>query len=311
VKAARRLLLVALALLGAYVGAGLLAPQWLPETVFAAQRWRAGAERREAVVGDHRWVWLEAGPADAPLLVLVHGYTGSKENWLELMPLLADRYRLVAVDLPGWGESQRRAGVDYGALAQSERLAAFIATLPRTPALLAGHSMGGHVSGLLAAAQPQAIERLLLMSSAGVHFRENDFARAVARGENPFEVHDATQLRAQLRLVFAEPPFLPWPVDVALARRRAADAGFEREVLRTFLRPDEAFALQARLGRVQAPTLLLWCRDDRVIDASSVPLFRAGLRDARSLVYEDCGHMPMMERPGDVARAIAGFVPRD
>lgn len=285
---------------------------WKPdlalEAEFARQRLLAGAERHEAAVAGHRWAYLEAGPREAPLLVLVHGLTGSKENWLPLMRELRADYRLVAPDLPGWGESERRADADYGVSAQAERVAAFIDTLGASPVLLAGHSMGGHVAGLVAAERPDRVPRLLLMSAAGVRFEDNDFSRAIAAGHYPYAVRDRAGFRAQLRLIFTDPPFVPWPADLAMARRRAADLPFELAVVQTLHRGEEAFLLHDRLHEVRASTLLLWCRDDRVIDVSSVPLFAAGLARSEAVILEGCGHMPLMARPAEVAAAIRRFV---
>jgi abhydrolase domain-containing protein 6 len=75
-------------------------------------------------------------------------------------------------------------------------------------------------------------------------------------------------------------------------------------------RGPEALLLATRLGQVQSPTLLLWCRDDGVIDASAVAGFRAGLRNSRTVLLEHCGHMPMMVKPDETAAALEDFVRR-
>lgn len=290
------------------LGLAASAPERLLEAEFARQRWLAGAQVITAFAADHRWTYLEAGAPQKPLIVLVHGFTGSKENWLPLMRALSGQYRLIAPDLPGWGETERQAGADYGPVAQSERLAAFLRTLPEPPALLIGHSMGGQIAGMVAARQPRLVSRLALLSSAGVRFRDNAFGQAVLAGHNPFEVTNRAELRRYLGIVFADPPFVPWPVDTALVRRRRADVDFEQSVLDGIGRGPEAFALQETLGNIDAPTLLLWCRDDRVIDASAMDIFRDGLAESRSVLLAGCGHMPMMAQPDRVAEAVTAFL---
>lgn len=294
----------ALVLTGAGIGA--VAPERVLDAEFARQRWWAGADVHALTVGDHRWSYLEAG--QGPLIVLVHGFTGSKENWLPLMRLLARHYRVVAPDLPGWGESERHSDADYGPLAQSERLAAFLQALGAKPVLLVGHSMGGQIVGLMAARHPDRAERIVLMSSAGVKFAENEFGREVLAGRNPFEVTSRAQLHRYLHIVFADPPWVPWPVDEALVRRRRADGPFEQSVLDRIGRGPEAFALQDELGRIHTPTLLLWCRDDRVIDVSAEAIFHRGLPDSRTVLLAGCGHMPMMAQPDNVASAFGTFL---
>lgn len=290
---------------------GLLAwkPEWALQGWLAAQRWQAGATERVGEAAGPRIVQLEAGPADAPIIVLLHGFTGSKENWLPLMGELAKTHRVIAPDLPGWGESAREAGADYGVLAQSDRVAAWLRTLPRTPRLLVGHSMGGHIAALVAARHPERVQRLALLSSAGVPFAENEFGRRVRAGGHPFAVEDRASLDHYLGLVFTDPPFVPWPVDRAFIAQRIADREFEQAVLAQ-LRGDEAFAVQPLLGDIRAPTLLLWCDDDRVIDASAAATYAAGLRDSRTVMFEGCGHMPMMAAADATAEALAAFAAR-
>ena len=289
-------------------GVANTAPERVLQAEFARQRWLAGAEVRVVEVAGHRWSVLEAGDEDKPLLVLVHGFVGSKENWLPLMRELARDYRLVAPDLPGWGDSERLDATDYGPVAQAERLAEFLRALPEKPALLAGHSMGGQVVGLLAARHPDLVERIALMSSAGVTFDENAFANAVLAGQNPYQVTTRAELKRFLGLVFADPPFVPWPVDEALARRRRADAEFENRVLDAIGRGPEALLLERELGLIRAPALLLWCRDDKVIDPSAADTFARGLKESRTVLLSGCGHMPLMAQPKQVAEAFVAFV---
>ncbi|MEO8000962.1 MAG: alpha/beta hydrolase, partial [Arenimonas sp.] len=66
--------------------------------------------------------------------------------------------------------------------------------------------------------------------------------------------------------------------------------------------------IKSELGKIQSPTLLLWCKDDRVIDVSSVPIFQAGIAGSQALILEGCGHMPMMAKPKEVAQGIENFL---
>ncbi len=301
-------LIVSLGVALATVGFAAAMPDTVLDAEFARQRWMAGAEKHALRVGEQRWVYYEAGKG--PLIVLLHGFTGSKENWLLLMRKLAKTHRVIAPDLPGWGESSRSEGADYGPSAQVERIAAFLRALGEKPALVVGHSMGGQFTGLLAARHPELVGPIVLMSSAGVRFEENGFGRAVMEGKNPFEVRTRAELHRYLHIVFNDPPFVPWPADEAIVRKRRKDVDFEQAVLDGIGRGAEAFSLQAELGAIQSPVLLLWCRDDKVIDVSSAAIFAEGLHQSRTVLLDDCGHMPMMAKPGEVARAVSAFVVR-
>ena len=290
----------------AFTTVAFLAPDWLLRTEFARERWHAGLRAHTQQAGGHRWAYVEAGTG--PLLLLVHGYTGSKENWFPLAGELKTRYRVIAPDLPGWGESERQPGADYGYLAQSERLAEFIRVVGGgRPVALVGHSMGGGIVALTAARHPELVSKLVLMDASGVHFRNNAFGLAVARGEQPFAVATVAGLRHYLHTVFDDPPWVPWPINEALVARRHRDAGFERNVLRAISGPD-AFLPEREAAAIRAPTLLLWCRADRVIDASAATLYAARISRAHTLLIEGCNHMPMLERTTATANALTGFL---
>jgi abhydrolase domain-containing protein 6 len=314
-KNARRLAWAAgIGLSVATVSTALWMPEQFLQAEFARLRWLAGAEVQSKTIADHQWVYLKAGfndenSSEKPLIFLVHGYTGSKENWLQLTRELSKKYRVIAPDLPGWGETTRLADGDYGVVLQSQRLAAFIQSFDETPNILIGHSMGGHIAGLVASRQPELVSKLVLMSAAGVEFKQNEFARSVLEGGNPFEVKTREQFRAQMNLVFSDaPPFVPWPFDEAMVQRRRKDASFEAKVLDSIGRGPDVVTLQSELQKIQSPTLLLWCENDRVIDVSSVPIFQAGIANSQALILKGCGHMPMMAKPVEVAQGIENFL---
>ncbi|MCE2869650.1 MAG: alpha/beta fold hydrolase [Xanthomonadaceae bacterium] len=299
----KKLLAVIMILAVAAVTGVMLFPSQALRLEFARLRLLAGAEVQEKTVAGERWHYLEAG--QGPLIVLVHGYTGSKENWLPVMRQLARDHRVIAVDLPGWGESIPVSGADYGPTAQAERLSAFLQSEREPAALLVGHSMGGMISGLMATAHPQQVERIVFMSSAGVRFKENEFARRVLKGDNPFAVYEVESFRRFLgEFVFADAPYVPEPMLSAIVEQRKIRRDFEQRVFTQIRIGPEAFLLQQRLSLIQSPAGLLWCDGDRIIDPSAAPVFAAGLKSSETRILKDCGHMPMMEQPGAVAEFL-------
>ena len=283
----------------------------------ALQGWWIGLSEARVRVGDHRWAYdtREAAKADAPTVVLVHGFTGSKENWYPLAERLGGHYRLVIPDLPGWGESQRIAGADYGFLAQADRLAQFLKAIRRdgSPIVLVGHSMGGGIVALVAADHPELIARVALIDAAGVRFRDNRFGEEVLAGGNPFAVRDEASLQRYLDTVFsdraAQPP-LPWPVSRAVIDWRIAQAPFEQQVLERIGRSSERFLPGEAASAIRQPALLLWCRQDKVIDISAMALYAARMPQAMQVSLDGCGHMSIMERPDDVAASVALLIQR-
>lgn len=301
--------------LGAWIASE---PYRLIRLDFARQRVAAGLSQAELTAGDHRWAYAHAeGRApDAPLLVMVHGFTGSKENWYPLVRALDGAYAVVAPDLAGWGDSQRIDVADYGFAAQAARMVAFIEALPQRgdrPVVLVGHSMGGGIAAMVAAARPDLVARVALIDAAGIRFADNDFGRAVLAGDNPFAVRDATSLERYLDTVFHDrraTPWIPWPASRIYIQRRVRDASFEQRVLDGIGRGDERFLPGEAAGDVAQPTLLLWCRQDRVIDPSAMGQYAARMPHALQVLLDDCGHMAMMERPDAVAAALDTLIAR-
>lgn len=290
----------------ATVALGIVWPEWALRAEYARLRYLADAQVRSVVVDDHALQLLEAGEG-RPVLLL-HGFTGMKENFLVLMPHLSATHRLIAPDLPGWGDSTRLDEADYGYAAQADRVARLVDVLGIGPVDVVGHSMGGGIAAVLAARHPQHVRRVVLMDAGGVRFRDNDFGRAVLRGENPFAVRNDEELARYMALLFDDPPYIPWPADSALIARRVRDADFEQHVLDSIGRGADAFLPGTEAARVAAPTLLLWCRHDRVIDASAAAIYAAALRDSRTVLLDGCSHMPLMEQPTDTAAALEEFL---
>jgi pimeloyl-ACP methyl ester carboxylesterase len=291
-------------------------PLALVHAEFARQRWVAGLSLRQAQVAGHRWAYAvrEADKADAPTVVMVHGFTGSKENWYPVAERLRGRYRLVIPDLPGWGDSERIEGQDYGFVAQSERLSAFIdqvAKQPGSEVVLLGHSMGGGIVALTAAENSGNVARVGLFDAAGVRFKDNRFGIDVLAGNNPFGVEDEASLKRYLDTVFhsdAAKPSIPWPVSRAVIDWRKQRAGFEQSVLDKIGRSDERFLPAQAAAYIRQPALLLWCRQDAVIDFSAMGLYAAQMPQASTVLLEGCGHMSIVERPDDVAAAIGYLI---
>ena len=283
---------------------------------FARQRVAAGLSRANIDVAGHRWVYAyrDADSADAPTVVMLHGFTGSKENWFPLAAALQGRYRLLIPDLPGWGESERKPGTIYGFTQQAANVGAFIrAVSPGKPVVVLGHSMGGGIAALVAARYPGDVASVGLLDAAGVRFKDNAFGLDVLAGRNPFAVEDEASLQRYIDIVFHDPaakPWLPWPASTALIRKRRADAGFEQGVLDRIGRSEESLLPGDEAVRIRQPALLLWCRQDAVIDASAMNLYARRIPQARTVLLDGCGHMSLMEQPTQVAEAVVKLIDR-
>ncbi len=289
-------------------GTYLLAPQWLMH----ANNWRramaAGLSTHTLQIGDTRWTYYEGGKG--PTIVLLHGYGVNRNAWLDVAKPLAKNFHVIIPDLPGWGESTRIKGADYGIEAQARRLAVFLHTLDVAHPMLVGHSMGGAIAGYYASEHPDRVGSLVLMDSFGLSFKKNAFAKNALAGHNPFVFDDREGYKRMAKQVFDTPPDLPGRFIDVLVDRNKTNRRFLDRVFDRLRQPGEYDILDKRLGKLTMPVLGLWCHDDRIIDPSALDTLRSGLIASPSIsvtVINGCGHVPEIEKPEAVDRILIGF----
>ena len=259
----------------------------------------------------------EAPSAGEPLL-FIHGLSGSWLNWLEQLPLFPGR-RLIALDLPGFGSSPMPAEL-ISMPGYARLLDRFLEELGIDAATVVGNSMGGLIAAELAAAFPQRVRRLVLISAAGISTlgqpgslhgaapllsRLEPIAARVAGwgAEHAETIARRPRLRkAALRLVASHPERLPAPL-VAETIRGAGKPGF-RQALDGLM----AFDLRQRLGLIACPTLIVWGDRDLVISVRDADILAAGIRDSRKVIFSDTGHLSMLERPAAFNALLQEFL---
>jgi pimeloyl-ACP methyl ester carboxylesterase len=302
-------IVIALAVIG--LGIYFLAPSWLLDGAITYRTWRDGLHRHTLKVGDTRWVYVSGGKKNGPLLLLLHGYEGTYASWLLTARYLTPNFHVIIPDLPGWGDSTRLAGANYGYAAQVKRLHRFVDALDLSPIIIAGHSMGGAIAGLYAAKYPERIAALVLIDSTGVPFHTNAFVRDLKSGKDPFDINNRAQFQQLESMLFAKPPSLPPRIEDVFVDRSRRNRAFDDKVLHEITAPVARYALAPKLAAITAPTLAIWCTKDQIIDVSALNAIRKGLTHAPRIGVTEltgCGHMSIVEKPRLVARAITHFV---
>ena len=205
----KKLVLGLVVLLACIAGTLYLSPTALLASVQLVERQLAGLTPRTVNVDGLTLHYYEGGPADAPTLLMIHGFGANRDNWLRFARHFKD-YRVIALDLPGFGESSK-PDIDYDVASQTERVHAFAKTLGLTRLHLIGNSMGGHIAALYAARHPEQVLSVALLDNAGVTSpRKSEMFAMIERGEpNPLVVRRAEDFDALMRFVFVNPPPLP------------------------------------------------------------------------------------------------------
>jgi pimeloyl-ACP methyl ester carboxylesterase len=219
---------------------------------------------------------------DGPPVLLVHGLGGSGRWWRETAPALAARHRVIVPDLPGFGWSP--AASRFRLAEAPELLGGLFERLGAGPARLVGHSLGALACLGLAARSPEIVERLVLIAPP---------VRTAGRG---LLAHALPVVGTMLRL----PPAAAVTVAVDIARLSPlallAAAG-------ELLVADHADDLAA----VRAPTLVLWGGRDTMVPAAGVAELARAIPGARVRLIAGAGHVPMLDRPGEVNRELLSF----
>lgn len=268
---------------------------------------RAGLSHEQLRAGDLNIHYYQGGPAKGETLMLIHGFAADKDNWLRFSRHLTDRYRVIALDLPGFGDSDRPVG-SYDVGTQAERLASILDALDLDHAHLLGNSMGGHIAALFAARYPQRVRSLALLANAGVEapVKSELFERLERGTPNPLVVRQPQDFQRLLQFVFVEPPYLPESLKRHLAERSMANREHHERVFQQLY--ERYIPLEPELPKIQAPTLLLWGEQDRVLHVSSIEVMRPLLRQPSVVLMPAVGHAPMLERPQESALLYRRFL---
>lgn len=269
----------------------------------------AGPPSRFVDVDGLRVHYRDRGPRDGPALLLLHGSAASLHTWEGWAAALSDRFRVVALDLPGHGMTgPYPAGGDYSLPGYAGFLDRFADRLGLQRFSLAGNSLGGTIAWTYAGLHPQRVERLILIDAAGYPRPERrrffgllnlPGAELALRWFTPRFLVAAT-----LRSVYADPS----KVDDALVDRyrdlvlRAGNRAATLPRLRQFA-PDLSL-----LRRLDMPVLVMWGAQDRIVPPADAFRFQNDVEDAALQIYSELGHVPMEEDPARSAADVRKFL---
>jgi len=304
----KKIAVLLLLVLGCLVGLMTAFPEDTTRIMLTLERQRAGLELHSSIVDGETWHYLEGGSPDAPVLLLLHGFGGDKDNWTRFAPTLVEEYRVISPDLPGFGDSARHADWDYSLTAQRGRLERFVAALELSPLHIAGNSMGGHLAALYTHANPEQVLSLALLNNAGVEAPElSELAEALGRGENPLIVRKPEDFDRLLAFASFEPPFVPWPAKGVMADKAVEHADFNSRVFDALI-DERNVPLEPLLGDIQQPVLIIWGEYDRLLHVSSVDVMSSLLPRPTVVIMPETGHLPMIERPAATAAHYLDFL---
>jgi pimeloyl-ACP methyl ester carboxylesterase len=294
-----------------------------------AQPW-GGASHFSDIAGPVHWVDF-GGPAGVPPIVMVHGLGGSHLNWVRIARPLAERNRVIAIDLPGFGFSPA-AGRRTSIGANRKVLDRFINEILGSPVILMGNSMGGAITILESAASPRAVTAVVLVDPALPRPPEVPDRQVAAQflmyalpgvGEASMGISrrsrtDRELVERVINLCFVDPrrssPELMDAATELVAHRRRhlpnQDAAFlqaARSVLRAGLRPRQ---FKNAMRSIVQPVLLIHGDQDRLVPIAAARIAAAANPKWDTEFLHDVGHTPQLEAPDAVIRAVEHWLDR-
>lgn len=254
---------------------------------------------------------------DGPPLLFVHGLSGAWQNWLLTIPAFRDRYRCIAPDLPGFGHSEMPAEpVSIPGYARTvDRLCAALGV--EAP-MVVGNSMGGFVAAELALAFPTRVQRLVLVSAAGlsVEYLHREPLLALARIWTMLSARagagsDVVVRRSRLRRVFLQ-AVVRYPERFSPELTWELVQGASKEGFVPALGALLGYSFRDRLAEIEVPTLIVWGRNDMLVPVGDAARFERLIgANASAVIFEDTGHVSMLERPSRFNPLLAAFLTGD
>jgi abhydrolase domain-containing protein 6 len=279
-----------------------------PESVFKlavnAQRRSADLVKKEVQVDDHRIVYLEGGKGET--VVLLHGFGINKDIWTAFAKYLKG-YHLVIPDVPGFGESSRVPMDSYDVESQVRRIDRFVEVLKLDKFHLAGNSLGGTYTAIYGAKHPEKVLTLTLLDTSGVPSQnKSEFIMQLEKGNNLLLPRNTEDFNKFLELCYVNIPIGIKSFNKIFAENWIVHTDFNKKIWNDW-QPGK-FTLAPVLPLIQAPVLIIWGDQDKIMDIGGVAFLEKNLKTYRTVIMKETGHAPMIEKPEETAKAYMSFL---
>ena len=252
----------------------------------------------------------DSGLREAPAILLLHGFGASLQAWDDWAPALEKNLRVLRIDIPGFGLSGPAVNQDYSDAADVARVIAVMDQLGVQQVIVAGHSMGGRIAWNLAAAHPERVSKLVLISPDG-------FPDPNAKSDKTYEVPALLGLlpyslpQWALRMGGVAPAFADDSQLTPQMMQRYHDmmlAPGVRTALLERMRQTRNSDPVSRLQSIKAPTLLLWGEKDAFIPVSNAQDYLKAMPQATLVTLPGVGHVLHEEAPQASVQAVLDFL---
>lgn len=258
-------------------------------------------------VGDYELHYQDVG--DGPILVMLHGFGASLHVWNDWVEILRPHFRLIRIDLPGFGLStplRKKVNIDFF----QKVLQDFLEAIKVEKYSLVGNSLGGWLAWEHAALNQKQVEKLVLLDAAGYFensgkpkgielIAKDQFRRLMRTGVPKMVIRSLAKTsygdKRKLKEEFVNKAYV-------MANREGMLASI------IYVASSDAISHIQRVGKIKTPTLILWGEKDKVISVAKADFFYSDLPNSQLKIYKGIGHVPMMEIPEESAQDLLNFM---
>ena len=266
--------------------------------------------------------YRDEGDITKPAIILLHGFNGSLFNFERMVPFLSSEFRLISIDLPGFGLTGPVPSKDYSTGTSIKTITDVTGLLGVDSFSIAGNSMGGGVAWRYALIHPEKIESLILLASSGIYSNEQREKIRNQDSETPLAWKIMRSNFASFFLSFYTPKFFATQglrssvYDSNLATKELSDQfhdlvlleGSREAILSRFSNFTYQNEKPEILNEIIAPTLIIHGQEDNIIPVISSQNLATYIPNSKLIIYPEIGHFPMYEAPKRVARDIENFL---
>ncbi|MCJ7516079.1 MAG: alpha/beta hydrolase [Dehalococcoidia bacterium] len=246
-------------------------------------------------------------------VVLLHGFMGMAYDWRFNIPEIGKQFSVYALDLPGFGYSDKPLNFDYTSDGYADFLVSFLNANNISRAVLIGNSMGGQIALMACLKFPERVAGLVLIDSGGyphsVEFLPFKLLTVPVIGEISMALVNRTIIKIMLgKGIYFDGSFAT--DEVINSYHNVYSTVNARKmppmIMRTIMK-DEAH-IASNLSQIKCHTLIIWGAEDKVISPSRAEMFRRDIKNASTLIMPQAGHMPQVEKSEAVNNAVINFV---
>jgi len=264
---------------------------------------------------DERWLnlkglkirYLESGKGANNHVIFIHGLGSAADRWMKIPERLSSNFHSMAIDLPGFGESDKPANLDYTVDQFRELIVSFLKETfsPNDKTTVVGHSLGGYIASEIAIQNHDLVKQLVLVDSSGMLNQPtpilNEYLKAAM---DPSEEN----VKKVFEKMVADPSRVPSQLVKGFIRRINLPNAKNAFRLTLANSANTQIGLK-RLAQISGiPTLVLWGSHDMVIPLEHSKIFTDNIDDSRLEIIDDAGHAPFAEKPDQVSEILKNFL---